>query len=127
MLSLRWRWIYWPHPKPQIGLRLILVITDCFTTLTQAVPLRKIDACAVVRDFEDEWVLKYEAPETVPKENGSQFASECFRRVHVVMGCGNYFASTYRLRTNRQTEWYNWTTLAILRCYVIDNQRDCDD
>lgn len=101
------------------------MITDRFTKLTQAVSLRQIEAFTVARDFSEEWGLKYGAPQTVLSDNRSHFALLFFRRFCLVMVIT--FATTYRPRTNDQTERFNKTILWMLRCYVRDNPRDWND
>lgn len=71
-------------------------------TLTQKVPLWKINAYNVARPLLDECLFKYGALGTVITDNGSDFASEFFRMVCVGMGIGNYFTSNYHPQTNGQ-------------------------
>ena len=42
------------------------------------------------------------------------------------MGVSNAFTSTYHPQTNGQTERFNRTLTAMLRCYVDDNPQDWD-
>lgn len=75
--------------KGKSGRICILVITDRFTKITQAIPLHKLDAYTVARAFDDELFLKYGSEEKVLSENGSQTSSRGFRRVCQVMDIAN--------------------------------------
>ena len=115
-----------PLTRTKRHFRFVLVITDRFTKLTQAVPLRKINALNVAIAFVEHWVFKYGPPRTLISDNGRQFASKFFLRVCGYVGLSNIFTSTYHPQTNGQVERYNRTILAMLLNYVNEHQDDWD-
>ena len=115
-----------PLTKTKKGLRFLLVITDCFTKLTQVIPLRRIDKYTVAVAFVEAWIFKYGPPKTVISDNGKQFAAKFFQAVCSLLGLSNIITSMYYLRTNGQVERYNRTIIAMLRSYVNEHQNDWD-
>jgi len=116
-----------PLPKSTKGYTFILVITDRFTKLTQAVPLRSIKALDVSIALVNEWIFKYGAPKRLLSDNGSQFISDLFSRVCSMLYVRNALTMTYHPQTNGQTERFNRSLAAMLRCYVEDHPHDwCD-
>ena len=115
-----------PLQKSKAGNRFILVMTDRFTKLTQVVRLRRITAAVIAAAFCQHWVFKYGAPKETLTDNGSQFESKFLRETCQVLGVRNAFTSTYHPQTNGQTERFNRTLTAMLRCYVDDNPQDWD-
>lgn len=55
-----------------------------------------------------------------------KFSSEFFRRFCVVISIVNSFTGICHPQTTNQTERYNGTILAMLRCYDSDQKRDCN-
>lgn len=109
-----------------MGHRVLLVITDRLTKMTQAIPLRRIHALSVAVAFEEHWIFKYGTPHEVLSDNGSQFTSKFFSGVWQLMRITNWFTSTYHSQTNGHKEQKNPTILEMPRCYVSDHQRDWD-
>ena len=113
-----------PLPKSSDGNLFILVIVDRFSKLTQCVPLKSITALSVAVAFVNEWVFKYGAPRHLLSDNGSQFISDLFHRVCAMLKVQNSMTLTYHPQTNGQTERFNRTLVAMLRCYVEDHPKD---
>ena len=96
-------------------------ISDCFTKLTEMVPLKRITAYDVALAFVEHWVFKYDAPATLLSDNGSQFVAHFFRRMCNILQVHNIFSTTYHPQTNGQVERFNRILAAMLRCSVEDN------
>ena len=110
-----------PLPTAKDGHRFILVITDRFTKLTHAFPLKRIKADDCALKFVNEWVFKYGPPKDLVSDNGSQFVSLLFQEVCRLLSIHNSFTATYHPQTNGQTERFNRSLTAMLRCYVEDH------
>ena len=89
-----------PLPKSISGAQFVLVMTDRFSKLTQAVPLTKIKAQDVAAAFLNEWVFKYGPPKHLVSDNGSQFVSLFFQRVCQLLRINNKYTTTYHPQTN---------------------------
>ena len=110
-----------PLPKSKDGYRFILVVTDRFTKLTYAFPLRHIKADDIAQMFVNEWVFKYGPPSELVSDNGSQFVSTLSQEVCTELSIENAFTTTYHPQTNGQAERFNRSLAAMLRCYVEDH------
>ncbi len=62
------------------------VITDRYSKLTRAVPLRTITAHAVGKAFCDHWVFAYGPPVYLFSDNGKQFTAKHFRGLCQTLG-----------------------------------------
>ena len=113
-----------PLPKSTDGHLFILFIFDRFTKLTQIVPLKSVKAYDVAVAFVNEWVFKYGPLRTLLSDNGSQFVSLFFQRVCLVMYIMSSFTTTCHPQTNGQSERFNRSLLAMMRCYVDDHPAD---
>lgn len=117
-----------PLSMAKYGILFIMVVTDRFTKLTQAVPLRLIYAFTVVRAFAEHWIFNCADYESVLYNNRSQFSSQFFRRVCQVMGIAHVFTSSHQQQTIGHTERYNPTIISMLQCYIRDHhQKDWDE
>ena len=106
--------------------RFVLVITDRFSKLTVAIPLRTITAAVVADAFLSHWVFKYGAPKYLLTDNGKQFAAKFFDSVCGLLGVRHYFTAFYHPQTNGQTERFNKTIMERLRHFAADHQTDWD-
>ena len=116
-----------PFPKSKKGYLYILVITDRFSKMTRAIPMRSTTAASVAQAFLDNWVYPYGVPSYLVTDNGPQFASKFFEAVCTMLGVQHYLTTAYHPQTNGQSERFNRTILDRLRHYVADHQADWDE
>jgi hypothetical protein len=114
-------------PVTSRGHRYVLVMTDRFSKLTRAIPLKGITAAEVALAFVEVWVASYGVPSFLLSDNGSQFVSKLFQRVAQLLGITQLFTSPYYPSCNGQVERFNSTILDKLRRYVNEDQSDWDD
>ena len=93
--------------KTKKGHRFLIVVTDCFTKLTQVIPLRRIDAYTVFVAVVEACIFKCGPPKTLIPDNCKQFAANFFQAVCSLLGLSNIFTSTHHPQTNVQVERYN--------------------
>ena len=105
------------------GSRYILVMTDRFSKLTKAVPLKKITAHKVAQAFLEHWCFNYEFPAILLSDNGSQFTAALFKTVCTELGIRQLFTTAYHPQTNGQVERFNRTILAGIRAFRADNPK----
>ena len=115
-----------PFPKTKQGYQSILVITDRFSKLCQAIPMKTTDAMDCALAFVNHWIYKYGSPARLISDNGPQFVARFFQSVCRILGVRNVFTTAYHPETNGQTERYNRSLLAMLRHYVSEHQDDWD-
>ena len=112
--------------KTKKGHRILLVMSDRFSKLTEVMPLRRIDAYTVAVAIVESWVFKYGPPKTLISDNGKQFTATFFQAFCSLLGISKIFISMYHPQTNVQVERYNRKILAMLRNYVNEHQSDWD-
>ena len=114
-------------PAAQDGSKFVLVMTDRFSKLTRALPLRSITALKVAKAFVQHWICSYGPPQYILSDNGSQFTSKLFLFVCAQLGIKNVFTATYHPQTNGQAERFNRTILAGIRAFCQDNLKSWPD
>ena len=105
------------------GSRYILVMTDRFSKLTKAVPLKKITAHKVAQAFLEHWCFNYGFPAMLLSDNGSQFTAALFKTVCTELGIRQLFTTAYHPQTNGQVERFNRTILAGIRAFRDGNPK----
>ena len=115
-----------PLPKSHSGKRHVLVITDRFTKLSRAIPLRDTNATTTALAFLEHWVFVYGAPTYLLTDRGANFTAKFFQAVCSSLGVKNLFTTAYHPQTNGQSERFNRTLISRLKHYVAEHQRDWD-
>ena len=115
-----------PLPKTDGGNRFVLVITDRFTKMCRAIPIRSTRSHTIARVFLENWVYPYGAPTHLLSDNGPQFASKFFAAVNYMLGVKHYLTTAYHPQSNGQTERFNKTLVQRLRHYVEEHQANWD-
>ena len=114
-----------PLPTSSKGYRFLLVMTDRFSKMTHALPLKSITALSVSHAFVNHWVLHYGPPAVVLSDNGSQFTSKLLQYLCKMLKVKNAFTTAYHPQTNGQAERFNRTLLTGLRAFVSDHPKSC--
>jgi transposase InsO family protein len=115
-----------PLPRTRRGHRYLLVMTDRFSKVTRAVPLRSVLAAEVAAAFVDTWVTSYGVPLFLLSDNGRQFSAKFFQTICQRLGVHQLFTSAYSPSTNGQTERFNSTLLEAMTHYILDHQDNWD-
>ena len=76
--------------------RFLLVIKERFSKLVRTVPLKRITAVVIARDFVRHWVLVYGPPALLLSDNARQFTARFFQDVCRILGIKNLFTTTYQ-------------------------------
>ena len=118
--------IFGPLLRTSRGNEYLLMITDRYSKLSKAVPMKTVSAAAVATAFTDEWALTYGPPTDILADNGGAFNSKFFTSVCTILNVRNKFTTTYHPKTNGQVERYNRTFKAALKSYLDDHPRDWD-
>ena len=115
-----------PFPKTKNRNQFIAVITDRYSKLTRAVPMRKTTATLMAAMFLNNWILPYGISNTIFSDNGPQFSAEFWKTICRPMGVNHKTTTSYHPQTNGQAERYNKTIVSRLRLYVSKHQNDWD-
>ena len=115
-----------PFVKTQNGHTNVLVITDRFSKIARAIPLKKTTAAEVAAAFLENWICPYGMPEYLLTDNGPQFVARTFEFLTVMLGVVHVRTTAYHPQTNGQAERYNRTLVTRLVHYVSEHQNDWD-
>lgn len=111
--------------KTRRGIQFLIVITDCFSNLSKAIPTSQTSATIVAKEFVEHWISNYGIPGRVPTDNGQQLVSNFFKSVFAYFRI-EALTSEYHCQCNGQAERLNRTLVPVLRHYVAEHQEDLD-
>ena len=100
-----------PLPKSHSVKRHVLVITDRFTKLSRAIPLRDTNAATTALAFLEHWVFVYGALTYLLTNRRANFTTKFFQAVCSSLGVRNLFTTAYHPQTNGQFERFNRTLI----------------
>ncbi|GFS23664.1 Gypsy retrotransposon integrase-like protein 1 [Elysia marginata] len=98
----------------EAGHRLILILIDCATKYAEAVPLCKIDTETVAEAFVDIY-RRLGVPEEVLNDQGTQFMSDCMKKVFRPIGIKQKGTTPYHPMSKGQVERFNATLKTCVR------------
>ena len=104
----------------------ILVIQDLFTKYTIAVPLADTKSSTVARAYIQHWIQYFGQPHRILNDNGTNFVSDLFRELHVLLGSAATTSSPYHPQTNGAVERWNKTVKTMLSHFVNALGNDWD-
>lgn len=104
--------------------QLISAIYDRFSKVTQYFSLRTVAASTCTIEFFHGWVHHYGVPTHVLTDRGKQFVAQLFRNLCGPLGIYRVLTTAYYPQTNRQTKRYNKMTIASIRLFIAEHQRN---
>lgn len=102
------------------------MITDRYSKLPKAIPMKKIGAQDVPHVFAKQWVANYRPPLWLISHNGLQFAAKLLTRVCELVDTTKLLTTTYHPKANGKVERFYKTVLKALWHYVLHHTKDWD-
>ena len=115
-----------PLPKSEAGNRFILVISDCFTRWTEAIPLPNQESETVARAFVNEYVSRFGVPLQIHSDRGTNFTSKLFEDMCQFLQIHHTMSSAHRPQSNGIVERFNRTLATMLTMYCSTKQNTWD-
>lgn len=103
----------------------ILVITDRFIKLACTVPIYRVTAEKVMKQFQNHWVLSGGPPRDLIAYNDRHFTSELFQDVCKILNMQKAFKITHQAQIG-QIERFTQTIFAAYHTYNSQKPRDWD-
>jgi hypothetical protein len=108
------------------GYRYVLTFQDEHSKFTLAVPIRQQDAVTVAKAVVDEIFLTFRIPQTVLTEQGSNFMSEVFANVCILLKIKRIKCTAYHPQTNGSLKKTHRVLVEYLRCFILEDQSNWD-
>lgn len=109
-----------PFPKSTNEHRLISLITDRFSKITRAIPMRSTTATDVAMAFLVHWIYPYGPPICLLTDDGPQFVAKFVKHVGSALGLKQLLTTANHLQTNGQAEPFIKTLASRLSHYVAE-------
>lgn len=111
-----------PLLKTKKANQFVPVLTDCYTNLSNMIPIDKTNAAMVARIFLEHLVTYYDIPSRSLTDNDFQFVSKIIVAGYSTSGVSNITSAQYYRETISQAERLNFALISRLRRYVPQHQ-----
>ena len=105
----------------------VLVMTDSFTKVAQAVPCHDQTVPTVAKVLRDHWFMRYGIPVQLHSDQGRNFESELIRETCELYGVRKTRTSPYHPQGNGQTERFNHTLCSLIKSLSQTERRKWPD
>lgn len=116
-----------PLPKTELGNKFILVMCDCFTKWTEAIPIPDQETNTVIKAFVNEFVCRFGTSLQLHSDQGSNFESKAFKQMCSFLKIDKTRTTSMRPQCNGNVERFNRTLTTMLTMYCEKNQKHWDE
>ena len=106
------------------GFRYCLTCIDRFTCWPEAFPLPDQEAATVARAFYGGWVSRFGPPLRITTDQGSQFGSQLFKHLNMLLGSTQLRTTAYHPASNGKVENLHRQLKAAIRCHGVHRWTD---
>jgi hypothetical protein len=117
-------YIVGPLNQTAEGHKYVLTFQDELSKFTLAIPLVQQDAMTVAKAFVEEIILKFEIPQSILTNQGSNFMSDVFGNVCKILKIKRIKCTAYHSQTN--VERTHSVLVEYLRCFILEDQSNWD-
>ena len=118
--------LFGPPAKTAAGNEYIMLITDRFSKVVQAIPISKVRAVDCASVLLDYWIGAYGPPDRILLDGGPQFAAQIWHQVCNLLSVEAKVTTPSRPQTNGQAERFNRTMGRILDHFVAEHPTTWD-
>ena len=118
--------IFGPLPKTQQQNVYILVVCDCFTRWTEAIPLPNQLSETIAKAFVNEYVSRYGVPMQIHTDRGTNFTSKLIEDICELLQIHHTKSTPLHPQSNGIVERFNRSLKTMLSMYCNSNQRTWD-
>jgi transposase InsO family protein len=111
------------NPPSSKGHQYIVTITDYFTKLVEAIPMKLVTSKDVVNFIKGHVIHRFGIPQTITTDRGSVFISEEFRKFAADMGIKLIRSSPYYAQANGQAEASNQNLIKLIKRKIDEHPR----
>jgi len=114
-----------PLNQTSDGNRYVLTFQDELSKYTIAIPIEQQDAVTVAKAFVEEIVLKFGIPQMILIDQGSNFMSEIFTNVCMLLKIKKIKRTAYHPESNGALRGLR-VLVEYLRCFILEDQSNWD-
>ena len=103
--------------------RFILPITDYFSKWAEVVSLREVKTSDVIKFIKHHVVYRFDVPQRIVHDNGSQFVSQAFQRFCDKFRIQSVSSTVYYLAVKGLAKAFNKTIRKLLKKFISKSQR----
>ncbi|XP_069946348.1 uncharacterized protein [Cherax quadricarinatus] len=115
-----------PLPRTKLGNQYLFTIMDAATCYPKAIPMRKINARAIVRALM-KFFSQVGLPQEIQSDQGSNFTSKIFREALSHLGIKSVLSTSYHPQSQGALERFHQTLKSMVRAYCEHFYRDWDE
>jgi len=111
------------YPPSSKGHKFILVATDYFNKLVEAIPLTKVTSVNMIDFVKEHIVYRLGIPQTITTDQGTMFTLGEFDEFAIGMGIKVLNSSPYYAQATEQAEASNKGTIKLIKQKIEENPR----
>jgi hypothetical protein len=116
--------LYGPLKTSSEGKKMIMVMTDAFSKVSEITAITDKTANTVAKAFTDKWICRYGVPAIVVSDQGREFNNSLFNTLSETLGFEHRFTNPYHPQSNAQAETFNRTIRRYLTTALEGNTLD---
>ncbi len=115
-----------PLPKTKSGNSYLLTLMCASTRFPEAIPLRSIKACTIVK-AKFKFCTTFGMPKHIQSDQGTHFMSNVFAKVMKQLAIKHHVSSVYHPQSQGAIERFHQTLKSMLRTFCVEHEKEWDE